>query len=49
MGFAGYTIIKSPIRITDKMLTSQLRELEADGYIHREVYAVVPPPKPNTH
>lgn len=29
--------------ISDKMLTTQLRELEADGYIHREVYAVVPP------
>lgn len=29
--------------ISDKMLTTQLRELEADGYVHREVYAVVPP------
>lgn len=29
--------------ISDKMLTTQLRELEEDGYIHREVYAVVPP------
>lgn len=29
--------------ISDKMLTTQLRELETDGYIHREVYAVVPP------
>lgn len=29
--------------ISDKMLTTQLRELEADGFIHREVYAVVPP------
>jgi DNA-binding HxlR family transcriptional regulator len=29
--------------ISDKMLTTQLRELEHDGYIHREVYAVVPP------
>lgn len=29
--------------ISDKMLTTQLRELEADGYVRREVYAVVPP------
>ena len=29
--------------ISDKMLTSQLRELEEDGYISRKVYAVVPP------
>src|SRR4051812_3590665 len=29
--------------ITQKMLTQQLRELEADGIIHREIYAQVPP------
>lgn len=29
--------------ISDKMLTTQLRELEADGFINRKVYAVVPP------
>ena len=29
--------------ITDKMLTSQLRELESKEMIHREVYPVVPP------
>lgn len=29
--------------ITDKMLTTQLRELEEDGLISRKVYAVVPP------
>jgi DNA-binding HxlR family transcriptional regulator len=29
--------------ITDKMLTSQLRELEAKDMIHREVFPVVPP------
>jgi DNA-binding HxlR family transcriptional regulator len=29
--------------ITQKMLTQQLRELEADGIIDREVFPVVPP------
>lgn len=29
--------------ITQKMLTQQLRELEDDGVIHREVYLQVPP------
>jgi len=29
--------------ITRKMLTQQLRELEADGLVHREVYPQVPP------
>lgn len=29
--------------ITDKMLSQQLRELEDDGLLHREVYPVVPP------
>lgn len=29
--------------ITQKMLTQQLRELEEDGIIHREVYSQVPP------
>ena len=29
--------------ITQKMLTQQLRELEGDGIIHREVYPQVPP------
>lgn len=30
-------------RITHKMLTSQLRELEKEGFIVRNVYPVVPP------
>ena len=34
---------KSMPKITDKMLTSQLRELEAHGFISRKVYPVVPP------
>jgi DNA-binding HxlR family transcriptional regulator len=29
--------------ITQQMLTLQLRELEADGIVHREVYRQVPP------
>lgn len=29
--------------ITQKMLTQQLRELEQDGIVHREVFPVVPP------
>jgi len=29
--------------ITQKMLTQQLRELEDDGIVHREVYPEIPP------
>lgn len=29
--------------ITDKVLVQQLRELERDGIVHREVFAEVPP------
>ena len=32
-----------PERLTQQALTDQLRELEADGVIHREVYRQVPP------
>lgn len=39
-----YSQLKKSIpHITDKMLTTQLRELEKEGFIHREVYPVVPP------
>ena len=39
-----YSELKRDIpHISDKMLTTQLRELEADGFLHRKVYAVVPP------
>jgi len=34
---------RSMSKITDKMLTTQLRELEGYGFISRKVYAVVPP------
>ena len=30
-------------KATDKMLAQQLRELEANGLVHREVYPVIPP------
>lgn len=29
--------------VTQRSLTKQLRELESDGIVHREVYPVVPP------
>ena len=29
--------------ITQKMLTQQLREMESDGIVHREIYLEVPP------
>lgn len=39
-----YSELKRSIKhISDKMLTTQLRELEQDGFVHREVYPVVPP------
>ena len=30
-------------KVTQKMLTQQLRELEGDGLVNRDVHAVVPP------
>ena len=39
-----YSELKRDIpHISDKMLTTQLRQLEAEGFIHRKVYPVVPP------
>lgn len=29
--------------VTQRSLTKQLRELEADGIVHRQIFAVVPP------
>jgi DNA-binding HxlR family transcriptional regulator len=34
---------KTMPKVTHKMLTSSLRELEEDGFINREVFPVVPP------
>ncbi|MDT9688463.1 helix-turn-helix domain-containing protein [Streptomyces sp. P9(2023)] len=31
------------VRVSEKVLIQQLRELEADGIVHREVYPEVPP------
>ncbi|WP_419786298.1 winged helix-turn-helix transcriptional regulator [Pseudodesulfovibrio sp.] len=43
-GTLRFSDIKRSIpNITQKMLTQQLRELEADAVVHREVYAQVPP------
>lgn len=38
-----YSDLRKIPHISDKMLTTQLRELEADGYVNRQVFAVVPP------
>jgi DNA-binding HxlR family transcriptional regulator len=52
-GLLLYHMIEGPVRfnefrricptITQRMLTLQLRELEEDGIVHREVYPQVPP------
>ena len=36
-------LLRSLPNCTQRMLTNQLRELEADGIVHREVYREVPP------
>lgn len=43
-GTLRFSVLRKEIAsATPKMLTRQLRELEADGLIRREVYPVVPP------
>ena len=43
-GSLRYSELQKAVRsATAKMLTQQLRELEAQGLVHREVYPVVPP------
>lgn len=43
-GVQRYSELKRQMpEVTDRMLTRQLRELEADGLITREVYRQVPP------
>lgn len=43
-GTLRFSEVKRSIpNITQKMLTQQLRELESDGVVYREVYAQVPP------
>ncbi|WP_272699018.1 winged helix-turn-helix transcriptional regulator [Desulfovibrio sp. Fe33] len=43
-GTMRFSEVKRSIpNITQKMLTQQLRELESDGVVRREVYAQVPP------
>lgn len=38
-----FSELKTRVSATPKMLTQQLRELESQHLIHREVYPVVPP------
>ena len=39
-----YSELRSSLKhISDKVLSSQLRELESGGFIHRKVYPAVPP------
>lgn len=52
-GLALFHLLDGPLRfnevqrrlqgVTQRMLTLQLRELEASGLVHREVFPVVPP------
>jgi DNA-binding HxlR family transcriptional regulator len=39
-----FSALRRSIRdVTQKMLTDRLKELERNGIVHREVYAIVPP------
>lgn len=43
-GIRRFGALKQSLQpITQKMLTQQLRELEADGIIHRKIYPEIPP------
>lgn len=42
-GKLRFSEIKKVVSATPKMLTQQLRELEVDKLIHREVFPVIPP------
>ena len=42
-GKLRFSQLKKVVSATPKMLTQQLRELESQHLIHREVFAVVPP------
>jgi DNA-binding HxlR family transcriptional regulator len=42
--FLRYSEIKNDIKpISHKVLSQKLKELEADGFIHKKIYASVPP------
>ena len=42
-GTLRFSELQKRISATAKMLTQQLRELENDQLIHREVYPIIPP------
>ncbi len=43
-GLNRFGILQRAIEgISKQMLTKQLRELEADGFLHRKIYAEIPP------
>ncbi|MBR2422624.1 MAG: helix-turn-helix transcriptional regulator [Oscillospiraceae bacterium] len=42
-GKLRFSELKKVVSATPKMLTQQLRELESQRLVHREVFAVVPP------